>query len=46
MVDLYTIASIIIVYVSELNTLNKKQRFSHWIKKYYPIMCCLQETQM
>lgn len=34
----------IIVHVSGLSALNKKQRFSHWIKKYYPKCAIYKST--
>lgn len=47
MIDLITKKYIFTLYINGLNTPNKKQRLSHYIKKniYGPMICCLQNKE-
>ena len=46
MTDLFSTILIIIFYVNDQNTPIKRQRLSEWKQTDYPIIVCLQETQL
>jgi exonuclease III len=46
MAGITTYLSILTLNVNELNSPIKRHHLSKWIKKEYPIICCLQETHL